>query len=148
MGFNVVSCECSIVAKSVYTDNTDTVWNNSSKGGLGRQEDVVEVVVHELHALVEARLVVPVQVREVDLQPAQPALAEHLRLVEQEQPATQVVADVVQMRRDGVRPAAEVDVVREVDGIAKELDKSFSSSKRRQRKKGGRLRHGQSRPCS
>ena len=43
MGFNVVSCECSIVAKSVYTDNTDTAWNDISKGGRGRKEDVVEM---------------------------------------------------------------------------------------------------------
>ena len=115
---------------------------------LGAVVDVVEMVVDKLDALVEARLVVPVQVGQVDFQPPQTPRAERLRLSEEEQPAAEVVADVAQVRRDGICAPTEVDVMREVDGVAKELEKSFSFSKRRQRKKGGRLQHEQSRPCS
>ena len=56
--------------------------------------DFLEVVVHELHGLVEAHLVVPVQVRKADLDPPQAALAERLRLVEQEGATAKVITDV------------------------------------------------------
>ena len=76
---------------------------------------------HELHALVETRLVVPVQVREVDLDPPQAALAERLRLVEQERVTAKVVTDVAQVGKGRVCAAPEVEVVRQVKGITQEL---------------------------
>ena len=76
---------------------------------------------HKLHALVETRLVVPVQVREVDLDPPQAALAERLRLVEQERVTAKVVTDVAQVGRDRVRAATSVEVVRQVGSLAQEL---------------------------
>ena len=76
---------------------------------------------HELHALVETRLVVPVQVREVVLDPPQPALAERLRLVEQERVTAKVVTDVAQVGRGRVRAATEVEVVWQTKGITQEL---------------------------
>ena len=54
---------------------------------------------HVLDALVEVRLVEADQVGEVDLEPSQAAGGQGLRLVEEEQTATEIVADVAQVGR-------------------------------------------------
>ena len=69
---------------------------------------------HELHVLVEAGLVEPIQGSQVDLQPPQLTFAQRLCLVEDEQVATEV-------RRDLVCMAAEVEVMGELEGVTKEL---------------------------
>ena len=67
--------------------------------------DVFEVVVHELHAFVEAGLVEPVQVGQVNLQPPQGAFAEKLCFVEDKQATTEIITEV---RRCRVCTDAEV----------------------------------------
>ena len=52
---------------------------------------------------------------------SQTALAKGLGFTEEEQSTREIVADVIQMRWDGVGTAAEVDVVRKVDCVAQEL---------------------------
>ena len=49
------------------------------------------------------------------------ALAERLALGEEQQPAREVVAEVLQVRPDGVRAPAKVEVVRKVEGLAHEI---------------------------
>ena len=76
-----------------------------------------------LHTLVKASLVKPVQPGQMDLQPPQAGLAERLRLSEGQEPATEVIADVVQVRWNRVCPTTEIDVVWEVEGIIEILQK-------------------------
>ena len=79
------------------------------------------MLVYPLHALLKRAFIEPVQIRVMDLEPPEPGLAEGLELAELEQPAGEVVADVVEVRRDGVRAPAEVDVVWLVECVAEEL---------------------------
>src|SRR4051794_18013524 len=83
--------------------------------------NVLQMLVHILNALVKVGLVEPVQIGQVDLEPAQATLAEGPGFGKLEQATTEIVADVVEMRGDGVRPPTEVEIVREVDGVAQEL---------------------------
>ena len=53
----------------------------------------------------------------LDVEPAEAAAAQRARLRKLEQAAAHVVAEVVQVRVHGVRPAAEVQVVRVVEGL-------------------------------
>ena len=88
----------------------------------------VHILVHPLLSIREGdllltasphtHLVVTVQVRHLDLQPEQPALAQRLLAREAEQPATQVVAHMVEVWRDRVHASAEVKVHRIVHHLA------------------------------
>src|ERR1700722_18423302 len=79
------------------------------------------MVCYKLFALVKVCLVKPVQVREVNLEPAEPALTERLFLAELEQAPAEVVPNMVQVWRDRIRAASEVEVVWEVQRVAEEL---------------------------
>ena len=57
-------------------------------------------------------LIISIQIRHLDLQPEQPALAQRFLPGEAQQPTTQIIAHVVQMRRNGVHTPAEVKVHR------------------------------------
>ena len=57
----------------------------------------------------------------MNLEPSQAAGGQRLRLVEQEQATTEIVADVAQVGWDGVRTSAEIEVVGQVEGVAEEL---------------------------
>lgn len=59
-------------------------------------------------ALIEASLVITENVGEMDFEPSQSAHAEGPLIGKLEQTATQVITDVVEIRRDWVRPTAEV----------------------------------------
>lgn len=83
--------------------------------------DLLQMVVHPGDTLVEAGLVVTVQVGQMDLQPAQSTLAQRLSLGKLQQPSTQIIANMVQIGRDGVSTSTEIDVVREIQGITNEL---------------------------
>ena len=87
----------------------------------GTVEDVVEVLVDEDDTLVEASLVVTVQVGQVDLQPSETTFAERLALRELEETTTQIVIEMVQVGRNGVCASTEIDVVGQVYGVTKEL---------------------------
>ena len=76
---------------------------------------------HELHVLVEAGLVEPIQGSQVDLQPPQTSLSERPRFAELQQPTTEIVTSMVQVRGDGISTAAEIKIVRHVDGVTQEL---------------------------
>ena len=79
------------------------------------------MIVSELSSLVKASLVESVKIGQMDLQPPQTLFSKGLGLREFEQSATEIVAHVVQMRRNGVSAPSEVEVVGEVNGISKEL---------------------------
>ena len=63
---------------------------------------------HELHVFVEAGLVEPVQVGQVNLQPPQGAFAEKFCFVGDEQATAEIIADVTEVRRCRVCTDAEV----------------------------------------
>lgn len=76
---------------------------------------------HPMNTLVEVSLVETVQVGKMDLHPPQTTLSERLGFLKEKQATRQVVTDVVQMRRERVGAASEIEVVREVDGLVEEL---------------------------
>ena len=82
------------------------------------------MVLHKLHTLVEAAFVKPVQVGQMDLEPAQSGSTQRLLIRKLEKTSTQVVADVIKMWWNGVGSPSEVDIVREVELVGKELLKS------------------------
>ena len=57
----------------------------------------------------------------MDLEPSEPAFAERFCFCEFEEATGKVVADVIQMGREGVGTSTEIDVVGEVEGISEEL---------------------------
>ena len=79
------------------------------------------MVLHKLHTLVEAAFVKPVQVGQMDFEPAQSGSTQRLLIRKLEKTSTQVVANVVKMWRNGVGSPSEVDIVREVELVGKEL---------------------------
>ena len=83
--------------------------------------DVVKVIMNELDTFFEGSLVITVQVSTVDLQPPQTSLSERPRFTELQQPTTEVVADMVQVRGDRISTTAEIKIVRHVDGVTQEL---------------------------
>ncbi|GIX61778.1 F-box/LRR-repeat protein 5 isoform X2 [Babesia caballi] len=85
------------------------------EGGADQLLDDGGVALHPRHALGERHLVHAVEVAEVHLEPEEPALAQRLLVRKLQQRAADVVAHVVEVRREGVHPAPEVDVLREVD---------------------------------
>ena len=93
----------------------------SVEGLFGTVVHIGEVLVDESDSVVEAGLVEPVQVGQVDLEPSETAFAERFCFGEFEQATREVVADVVQMGREGVGAATEIDVVGEVEGVSEEL---------------------------
>jgi hypothetical protein len=88
---------------------------------LGAVVDVGQVVVDELHTLVEAALVESEQIRSMNLEPPQTTFTEWFRLAEQKQSTTQIIADMVKMRGDWIGTATEIQVMREVESVAQEL---------------------------
>ena len=66
---------------------------------------LLHVLLHELHALFVRELVLAPDVGHVELEPVQPVRGERLAHVEEQQAAAHVVAEVVQVRRDGVAAA-------------------------------------------
>ena len=93
----------------------------SVEGLFGTVVYVSEMLVDESDSVVEAGLVETVQVGQVDFEPSKTAFAERFRFCEFEQATREVVADVVQMGREGVGAATEIDVVGEVEGVSEEL---------------------------
>ena len=108
---------------------TGTVQPTHFKGALYAIVDIRQVVLYELYSLVEATLIETAQVGQMDLQPPQAAFTERLSLCEEKESTRKVVTDVVQVRWDGVRPATEVHVVREIELVTQEL-RSDSRSQR------------------
>ena len=53
----------------------------------------------------------------MNLKPSQTSLAQRLGLPEREQTAAEIIAKMVQVRRDGVCAATEVKVVRQIQSI-------------------------------
>lgn len=76
---------------------------------------------HPLDTFVEVSLVETVQVGKMNFEPAESSLAEGFGYGEFEEATREVIADMVQVGRDGVRTAAEVEVVGEVDDFVSEL---------------------------
>ena len=70
-----------------------------------------------LECLAKSYFVVAEEVGDLDLQPEEPALAQRLATRERQQTATEIVSEVVQMRRNRVDAASEVEIHREVDGL-------------------------------
>lgn len=64
----------------------------------------------------------------MNLQPSQTRLPERFCIPELKQAAAQVIPDVVQMRWNRIRATSEVDVVRKVEGIIKELSNDMQIS--------------------
>lgn len=88
---------------------------------VGTVVDVVKVIMNELDTFLEGSLVITVQVSTVDLQPPQTSLSERPRFAELQQPTTEIVTNMVQVRGDGISTAAEIKIVRHVDGVTQEL---------------------------
>jgi len=57
----------------------------------------------------------------VDFEPPQTALAERFCFRKLQKTATEVITNVIEMRRDGISTSTEIEIVREVDFIAEEL---------------------------
>ena len=70
-----------------------------------------------LECLAKSYFVVAEEVGDLDFQPEEPALAQRLATRERQQTATEIVSEVVQMRRNRVDAASEVEIHREVDGL-------------------------------
>ena len=100
----------------------------SVEGLFGTVVYLGEMLVDESDSVVEAGLVEPVQVGQVDLEPSETAFAERFRFCELEQATGEIVADVVQMGRKGVGTSTEIDVVGEVEGISEELNQRHKRS--------------------
>jgi hypothetical protein len=71
----------------------------------------------------KGRLVVAIKIGQMNFEPPKALNTQRLTLRKNEQRTAQVIANVVQMWRNGVCTAAEVQVVGHVDSIAQELEK-------------------------
>lgn len=81
------------------------------------------MIIDELYTLVEAPFVETEQIGDVDLEPSETTFAQRLGVAEEEQSATKIITNVVEMRRDGVGTASEVKIVRQIEIVTKELKK-------------------------
>lgn len=73
-------------------------------------------------SLIETGFVETAHIGQMDLEPPETTDAQGTLVSEFEETTGEIVADVVQIGRDGVRSAAEIEVVREVEFIGEELD--------------------------
>ena len=83
------------------------------------------MVIRKLFALGEARLVVAPDVGEVDTQPPVTRLAQRLGIGKLEQATAQIIANVIQVRRNRIRPAAEIHIVGEIKALIQETVGNF-----------------------
>ena len=74
--------------------------------------DIIEATHHKFHALVKTSLVKPIQVGKMNLKPTQTAFAERFCFCKLQKATGQVIANVTQMRGNGVRASTEIDVMR------------------------------------
>ena len=91
------------------------------QGILGTIIDIVKVVHHECHTFVETALVEPVQVGKMNLEPTETTFAERFRFRKHQKATGQVIADVTQVRRNGIRSSPKVKVMRKVERVSQEL---------------------------
>jgi hypothetical protein len=83
--------------------------------------NIIKVLMHKLHTLIEVSLVEAGQVSAMNLKPTETALAEGLSIGEEQQSARQIITNMVQVGRNRVCTATEVKVVWEVECIGQEL---------------------------
>ena len=84
------------------------------------------MLLHKLHPLIKRTLIVPIQIRQMDLQPPQPTFSKGLCLAKFHQPATEVVSHLVEVWGERVGPASEVDGVWEVECVVEELAHTYN----------------------
>mmetsp|Transcript_60813 Transcript_60813/g.106854 ORF Transcript_60813/g.106854 Transcript_60813/m.106854 type:complete len:418 (-) Transcript_60813:977-2230(-) len=86
-----------------------------------RSANLVHVRIGPLHTVIQTDFVVTKQIRHVDFQPPQPNRTQLLGLVEHHNAAAKVVSEVTQVRWDGVRASAEINIVRKEHNFVFEL---------------------------
>lgn len=79
------------------------------------------MLINPFSSVVKVGFVVAVEIGEVDFEPAKTAFAERFGFVECEETTAEVVSDVVEMCWDRVGASPEIEVMREVECVVKEL---------------------------
>jgi hypothetical protein len=86
-----------------------------------RVENVFETVHGKFFPLSELHLIETIKVGKMNLEPPQSPWTERLALMKQQQPTTQIVSEMIEVRRDRICPPAKVDTMWKVQLLAKEL---------------------------
>ena len=84
---------------------------------------MLHVFLCPFHPIGKGRLIVTIKIGQMNFEPPKALNTQLLALRKNEQSTAQVIANVVQMGRNRVCTATEVQVVGHVDGIAQELEK-------------------------
>jgi hypothetical protein len=69
----------------------------------------------EYLSVIERRLVVPIQVRQMDLEPSNPSTTKWFALCEHEKASRKVITHLIKVRWNRISTTSEVDIMREIE---------------------------------